>query len=230
MRLRKLRRSLLAAAFVCSGAALHAADTFEPNDTRETATPIASGSPLCRRIRRPDDVDFYHFSLSSAQHVRIDLAVPDAANYAVALHQEFSAVRDPIEMYVSDNPGTAVDERLEWTLAPGNYWIVVRVGSPSPAYDPDASYTLTLTAPLTGGHVRAEQHACRRHLAAARDDDPIGQVHAQRRRLVPYRVHGRSAPVDRTRRAGRSGLQPEFVQRRGFAGRRRRHRGLSARH
>ena len=154
MRLQKLRRSVLpaalAAAIACSGAALRAADTFEPNDTRETATPIASGSPLVSYISSSGDVDFYHFSLSSAQHIRIDLAVPDAANYAVALHQEFPAVRDPIEMYVADNPGTGVDERLEWTLEPGNYWIVVRVGSPSPAYDPDGSYTLTLTAPLTG--------------------------------------------------------------------------------
>ena len=154
MRLQKLRRSVLpaalAAAIACSGAALRAADTFEPNDTRETATPIASGSPLVSYISSSGDVDFYHFSLSSAQHIRIDLIVPAAANYAVALHQEFSAVRDPVEMYVADNPGTGVNERLEWTLEPGNYWIVVRVGSPSPAYDPDGSYTLTLTAPLTG--------------------------------------------------------------------------------
>ena len=57
-------------------ARLYAADTHEPNGTHETAPPIASGSPIVSFISSSGDLDFYRFSLSAAQHVRIDLEVP----------------------------------------------------------------------------------------------------------------------------------------------------------
>ena len=55
-----------------------AIDTFEPNNTRHTATPIVSGSPRVSYLSTPGDFDYYRFTVSSPQHVRIDLAVPDA--------------------------------------------------------------------------------------------------------------------------------------------------------
>ena len=138
--------------FVCALAvaalAVHAPnasaiDTFEPNDTRYQATPIVSGSPRVSYLSTVGDFDYYQFTVSSPQHVRIDLEVPATLSCALQLftNLDFGFYLDGVA-----EPGAGVDQRLESTLAAGTYYILV---SGSPADDVN-SYTLTLTAPLAG--------------------------------------------------------------------------------
>ena len=131
-------------------ARLYAADTYEPNGTHETAPPIASGSPIVSFISSSGDLDFYRFSLSAAQHVRIDLEVPAGADYMVQLEREFPVSGEGFRIDSLDNSGNGVGERFERTLEAGNYWIKVANSDLHPSHDPDSSYTLTLTTPLGG--------------------------------------------------------------------------------
>ena len=83
-------RRVSVCALVACGAGLHvpsayAADTFEPNDTRQTATPIASGSPRVSYVSTSSDIDYYTFTISGSQHVRIDLPAPDTVDYRITL-------------------------------------------------------------------------------------------------------------------------------------------------
>ena len=64
-----------------------AIDTFEPNNTQHTATPLVAGSPRVSYLSTAGDYDYYRFTVSSPQHVRIDLAVPDAVNGFVWLYR-----------------------------------------------------------------------------------------------------------------------------------------------
>ncbi len=58
-------------------------DTFEPNDTIETAAPIGVGVPLMSYVSTSGDVDYYQFTVPSWQQLRFDLTVPDAADYLI---------------------------------------------------------------------------------------------------------------------------------------------------
>ena len=84
-------RRISVCALVAGALGLHvpssyAADTFEPNDTRQTATPIASGSPRVSYISTASDNDYYTFTISGSQHVRIDLLAPDTVDYQITLY------------------------------------------------------------------------------------------------------------------------------------------------
>ena len=119
-----------------------AIDTFEPNNTRHTATPIVSGSPRVSYFSAPLDFDYYRFTLSSPQHIRIDLAVPDTMHCLLVLFPSDSI----FELDWMETPGVGVDLRFEYTLPAGVYHILVR-GSIA---DEVNSYTLSLTAPISG--------------------------------------------------------------------------------
>ena len=134
--------ALVVLALASYAAPAEGADTFEPNDTRPTATPIASGSPRVSYLSTSGDVDYYQFTLSSWQHVRIDfLDVPAGVDGYIDLYEG-----DGRHIDYSFHVGEGLDERLEVTLAAGAYYIRV-AGFPS---DGANSYTLSLTAPLGG--------------------------------------------------------------------------------
>ena len=102
-----------------------AVDTFEPNDTRQTATPIVSGSPLVSYVSTAGDIDYYQFTLSSSQHVRIDLAVPDAVDCRLDVYDADGFFVGGVDAF-----DAGVDERLERTLVAGSYYIRIN-GTPT---------------------------------------------------------------------------------------------------
>ncbi len=118
-----------------------AIDTFEPNDTLPTATPIVFGSSRVSYLATTTDVDYYRFTVSSPQHLRIDLAVPDTMACSLGLYASNGNFIDAIS-----GRGVGVDETMVTTLAEGEYYIRI---SGSTADDVN-SYTLSLTGPLSG--------------------------------------------------------------------------------
>ena len=53
-------------------------DSYNPNNPKGTAPPLAPGEPLQSYIRTWNEVDHFTFTLSAAQHSRRDLAIPGA--------------------------------------------------------------------------------------------------------------------------------------------------------
>lgn len=124
-------------------------DTFEPNETSESAIALSSGVPRTSYIATTNDVDFYAFSVATTLHVRVDLTIPAGRTYSLQLLEQGHF--GPRIITQSLSGGLGLPRRIDWTLPPGTYW--VRVASDccaSLGYDATHPYTLTLTAPPTG--------------------------------------------------------------------------------
>ena len=99
---------------------VYAADTFEPNDTIETAAPIDVGVPLMSYVSTSGDVDYYEFTVPAWQHLRFDPTVPDRRRLSdVQVCQAIGTSATP-------TAATGLDERAELTLEAGTYYIRVR--------------------------------------------------------------------------------------------------------
>ena len=135
--------SFFAVCLLAAASAVQAADTNEPNDSPNTAVPIASGSPVESYIASSTDVDFYTFFVPASRHVRIDLALPAHLSYSLTLY-------DSAGGWLAFGAGYAegVPRRIDYSLTAGTYYI--RVSGSSAEFDAASAYTLILTSPLTG--------------------------------------------------------------------------------
>ena len=113
-----------------------AADTFEPNDTIDTAAPIGVGVPLMSYVSTSGDVDYYQFTVPSWQQLRFDLTVPDGADYLMQV----------VSAGYADLGRHGADERLELTLGAGTYYIRVAGSFHEPgSHDSLNAYTLAFS-------------------------------------------------------------------------------------
>ena len=119
----------------------YADDTFEPNDTIETAAPIGVGVPLMSYVSTSGDVDYYQFTVPSWQQLRFDLTVPDAADYLIQVVSALGNIGS------ANGIGNGLDERLELTLDAGTYYVRISgySGAPGNDYDPVNPYTLAFS-------------------------------------------------------------------------------------
>ena len=82
----------------------YAADTFEPNDTRETATTLLLDVPRSSYLFTSGDEDFYRVVTPRAGHLRITLDVPDGVDYSLSVSSTFNTVES--------NLGSGLDEEV----------------------------------------------------------------------------------------------------------------------
>jgi hypothetical protein len=111
-------------------------DVNEPNDTADTATPLASGTPLLGRFCTQSDVDYFKFTASGAGTVVMTVTATDT----------------PIKMTVfangtqtsSNTVGAGASVTAQGTSAP----YLVRL-EPAAPIGSNASYTITATYPFS---------------------------------------------------------------------------------
>jgi hypothetical protein len=97
-------------------------DPGEPNETQATAAPITAFTPLTRYICPSTDVDWYAFTLASAQQVTVTVLPPQSPclDYDVQLYSGAGTF-----LTFSANGGCYAETLSAGTLAAGTYGIVV---------------------------------------------------------------------------------------------------------
>jgi hypothetical protein len=115
----------------------HFVDTHEPNDTSSTATTIAVGAAVNSHIFTSNDVDWFRFTTVYHSHVRITLAVPSEAAYALELRNSSAAL-----LKTSNLPGNGTAQTIVTTLPPGTYFARVAGGM---TFSQASSYALRVT-------------------------------------------------------------------------------------
>ena len=115
------------------------------------------------------DVDYYEFTLAGLQQVRIDFAVPAGVDYWIELEGDNITAHTRVDEYVHG------DERLDITLSAGTYYIRVTGFS----FDDVNSYTLSLTAPLTGDDFEPNNTPDTPTPLQLGDDDQVVPLHAR---------------------------------------------------
>ncbi len=128
---------LILLAFSAASSPLYAADTFEPNGTTATATPILVDSSRVSYISSLDDFDYYQLTVPGTQQVHVRLIMPGPVNYQMFL---FDSAGDYLD--IVNVPVNGVELRADWTVGPGTYFLFVRGTSD---FDADNSYTLSVT-------------------------------------------------------------------------------------
>ena len=112
-------------------------DTFEPNNTRETAAGLPLATTIASYKFTRNDADWYRIVLPLAAHVRIDLDVPNTVDYDVALYGGATS----IALVTASQAGNGVDEQALITLSAGTYF--VRVGRGNINFNPPTDYSQT---------------------------------------------------------------------------------------
>jgi hypothetical protein len=111
---------------------------YEPNNTRETATPITPGTVSAVACDGNDD-DWFSFTLAQQSPVRLTLTFPQGMDMDMRLYSATSMVN-------SAAGGANPEVINETTVAAGTYWVHVDPYSDGTTYYP-APYTLALVAP-----------------------------------------------------------------------------------
>jgi YD repeat-containing protein len=127
---------------VAHASAAFATDTFEPNDTLGSATPISPGSPRISYLSTSSDVDYYKFTVFNSQQIHVVLDVPESVDYYFYLYDANGTLLTSASGF-----GVGIDEVLDYSLIAGAYYLAVRS---SIGFSASSPYTLTLTAPLAG--------------------------------------------------------------------------------
>ena len=111
------------------------ADTFEPNDTTATATPILLDSSKVSYISASNDFDYYQLTVPGTQQVHVRLTMPGPVNYLVQVYDSAGGF-----LAFANVPVNGVELRADWTVGPGTYFLLVRGD-----FDAENSYTLSVT-------------------------------------------------------------------------------------
>ena len=132
--------ALVVAALAVLVQGAYAADTFEPNDTRETATNLPLGVARSSYLFTSNDEDWYRVVTTRAGHLRVRLDVPDGVDYSLSI--------SPYNMFytdVSNRPGHGLDEEVMATSPPHEDIYFVRVWSSGGDYSEVQPYALSTT-------------------------------------------------------------------------------------
>jgi hypothetical protein len=109
-------------------------DSWEPNETRETAASIPVGLHIGPKICSPTDVDFFKFAATAGQQIEVAMdSLP--ANYDMYLYNPAGGLID-----FSENAGTADESMAATATTTGDHYI--RVYGAAGAYDTDDAYRL----------------------------------------------------------------------------------------
>ena len=113
-------------------------DTWEPNDTFETAITISVGTTEAY-ICNANDVDFFQFWVDAGQYFELNLtSMPE--NYDLILYA-------PDETYADDSNNSAEDEHIEYVADQSGYWRAKVYGYG--VHSVTDSYLLEVTEPTT---------------------------------------------------------------------------------
>ena len=115
----------------------YAADTFEPNDTRQTAAALPFGVALSSYLFTSNDEDWYRVVTPRAGHLRVTLDVPDGVDYSLSI-SDFSGYYIDVS-----NLGSGLDEEV-WLTSRAFDSFFVRVSS-SGDHSEMQPYTLSTT-------------------------------------------------------------------------------------
>ena len=115
----------------------YAADTFEPNDTRQTAAALPFGVALSSYLFTSHDEDWYRVVTPRAGHLRVRLDVPDGVDYSLSI-SDFSGYYIDVS-----NLGSGLDEEV-WLTSRAYDSFFVRVSS-SGDHSEVQPYTLSTT-------------------------------------------------------------------------------------
>ncbi|MDM7915244.1 MAG: hypothetical protein ACE15D_13780 [Candidatus Eisenbacteria bacterium] len=127
------------------------ADSFEPNDTPETAAPIGNDVTTESWISAAGDLDWYAFETYRTGWVTRIRLEDLPGDYAVALfwRNTMTGEVETFDGWRSDRPGVESEELLLAPYRTGRFYVLVHgVGG---AHDAERSYRLTVTWPEGGG-------------------------------------------------------------------------------
>lgn len=109
-------------------------DTYEPNDTSNTAYPINYNMTYMSKISTATDVDFYKFTARQSSNIQISLQVPKDKNYDLLIYDA------SLKLVASSTKGTGVSEEVILQVTAGKTYYV-KIVSPTGEYG-DAYYSL----------------------------------------------------------------------------------------
>ena len=131
--------AIVAAALAVLVPSTYAADAFEPNDTRGTATTLLLDVARSSYLFTSGDEDFYRIVTPRAGHLRITLDVPDGVDYSLSI-----AEASRLDGEASRRLGRGLDEEVFLTAPSGDNIYFVRVWSNGDHSETEA-YSLSAT-------------------------------------------------------------------------------------
>jgi hypothetical protein len=120
-------------------------DANEPNDTPDTATPIANATPLPGRFCTQGDVDYFKFTAISPGSVTVTITATDTP---VRMTMLTNGLSGPTKTIAAGATDTITIDFPAIVSAPGTMAMAVRV-EPAGAIGTNASYVVTATYPFS---------------------------------------------------------------------------------
>ena len=127
------------------GVAAVCADANEPNDTADTATQLASNSPIFGRLCSQSDVDNFKFTSLAPGHVVVTVKATDTAVKVTLLANGVVQTSSTIPAGLT---GSIAADLPGVVSAPTTSTMIVRI-EPAGTAGADASYTVTATYPFS---------------------------------------------------------------------------------